>query len=152
MLGHNFDKAAGTVTRDATCTTSGVKTYKCTRCAAIAEEEIPINTDAHTWDAGTVTTAPTCSAEGVLTYTCLNDNTHHDTAVIPKDPDAHAWTDGVVTKEATCSAKGEITYTCSLCSDTKTEETAENSAAHKMERVDNYAGNVHDGRETRARL
>ena len=59
---------AGTITTAATCTTDGVKTYKCSVCNGKKTEAIPAT--GHTWDSGVVTTAATTTAEGVKTYTC----------------------------------------------------------------------------------
>lgn len=58
----------GVVTKDATCTEDGVKTYTCTVCGGSKTEAIPAL--GHTWDEGVVTKEPTCTEAGVMTYTC----------------------------------------------------------------------------------
>ncbi len=64
--GHSWD--AGKVTKAATCTTDGVKTYTCSGCGATKGEAIKAK--GHSWDAGKVTRAATTSATGVKTFTC----------------------------------------------------------------------------------
>ncbi len=63
---HTWDE--GKVTKAATCTEAGVKTYTCTVCKETKTEAIAAL--GHTWDDGKVTTEPTCTEAGVKTYTC----------------------------------------------------------------------------------
>jgi hypothetical protein len=63
---HTYD--AGKVTKAATCTATGIKTYTCTTCDNTKTEEIPIV--AHSWNAGEVTTPASCTTTGVKTYKC----------------------------------------------------------------------------------
>ena len=71
---HNEDFAPhtednGTVTKAATCTETGLRTYKCTVCdKGLREEEIPAT--GHIEDSGTVTTAVTLNTDGVRIYNC----------------------------------------------------------------------------------
>ena len=65
---HTWDK--GTVTKAATCTEKGVKTYTCTVCKETKTEDIAINPENHTWDEGVVTTAATCTEAGEETFKC----------------------------------------------------------------------------------
>jgi LPXTG-motif cell wall-anchored protein len=58
---------AGKVTKEATCTEKGVKTFT-SNLGNTKTEEIPAL--GHKWDEGKVTTAATCTAEGVKTFTC----------------------------------------------------------------------------------
>ncbi len=65
------------VTSEATCQTTGVKTYTCSLCQDSVTEEYE-NTLAHTWDNGTVNGA-------VTTYACINNGcTHTKTAIVAK--------------------------------------------------------------------
>ena len=57
----------GEITKEATCTQDGVKTYTCENCGETKTETIPA---AHKWDEGKVTKEPTCTVKGVKTYTC----------------------------------------------------------------------------------
>lgn len=66
---HAHTEDSGTVTKAATCTENGVRTYKCTVCDKVLRtEEIPAK--GHTEDSGTVTTAVTLYTDGVRTYKC----------------------------------------------------------------------------------
>lgn len=62
---HTYD--AGVVTKEATCTEKGVKTFTCTKCKATKTEEIPVKE--HDFSAG-VSTPPTCTQEGVGKCAC----------------------------------------------------------------------------------
>ena len=65
---HTWDE--GTVTKAATCSEKGVKTYTCTGCKETKTEDIAINPDNHTWDEGKETTPVTCEKDGEKTFTC----------------------------------------------------------------------------------
>ncbi len=66
-LSHKSD--GGTVTKKATCTATGTKTYKCALCKATIKTDT-IAKVAHKYDSGKVTKKATCKATGVKTYTC----------------------------------------------------------------------------------
>ena len=104
---HTYDE--GVVTKAATCTEDGEKTFTCSRDGATKTEVIPAV--GHKWDDGTVTTPATCEASGVKTYKCLNDGcTETKTEEIAAL--GHNYDDGVVTKAATCTEDGVKTFTC----------------------------------------
>ncbi|MDE6658679.1 MAG: fibronectin type III domain-containing protein [Eubacterium sp.] len=63
---HKYD--AGKVTKAATCSVAGVKTYTCSVCKGTKTETI--SAKGHSYDAGKVTKQATCSVAGVKTYTC----------------------------------------------------------------------------------
>ena len=63
---HTYNNAV--ITKEATCTANGVKTYTCTTCGATKTETIKAT--GHTYDKGKVTKAATCTATGIKTYTC----------------------------------------------------------------------------------
>lgn len=113
-LGHTWDN--GVITKEATETEEGIKTYTCKTCGETKTEKIPVAS--HHWDQGTITKKATCKKEGTKTYTCKNCG-ETKTESIPKTE--HQWDNGKVTKEATCKEEGSKTYTCSICGDTKTE-------------------------------
>lgn len=69
---HTWDK--GTVTKAATCTEKGVKTYTCTVCKETKTEDIAINPENHTWNEGEVITPATCTVSGEKTFTCTGCN------------------------------------------------------------------------------
>ena len=112
---------SGRITKPATDTESGIKTYTCINCNTTRTEEIPatgehLNTE----------------LRGAKSATCLEEGYSGDTyckdcgiklssgTVIPKT--GHSWDDGIITKAATCTEKGIRTYTCSICESTKIEE------------------------------
>ena len=57
------------MTKEATCTEKGVKTYTCTVCKVTKTEDIAA-TGNHTWNDGVETKKPTCTEKGEKTYTC----------------------------------------------------------------------------------
>ena len=140
---------AGVITKAATCTAAGVKTYTCTVCSATKTETINaidhswgawtklndtqhqrvcandanhVEKENHTWNAGVITKAATCKEAGVKTYTCTVCGATK-TEDIAKTT-AHTWNAGVITKDATCKEAGVKTYTCTVCGTTKTEAIA----------------------------
>ena len=112
---------SGRITKPATDTESGIKTYTCINCNTTRTEEIPA-TGEH----------PNTEIRGAKSATCLEEGYTGDTyckdcgiklssgTVIPKT--GHIWDEGTVTKAATCTEKGIRTYTCSVCEATKIEE------------------------------
>ena len=129
---HTWD--AGTVTKVATCTESGVKTYTCTLCAATKTEEVPA-TGNHEHTELRDAREATCVEDG---YTgdlyCKDCGTKLQTGkTIAKK--AHTWDAGVITTPATCTEKGVKTYTCTSCGGTKTNELP--STGHKQKEVRN---------------
>ena len=100
---HHFDN--GVITKQATHTSKGVKTYTCTDCKYSYTEDIP-KTATHLWmnwsgnKNGTHTR--TCRCKAIETKACTYDN-------------------GVVTKQPTHDEEGIKTYTCTVCKATKTE-------------------------------
>lgn len=117
-LGHDYGD--GVVTVKPTCSSTGIRTYTCSRCVSSYTEDIA-KLD-HNWDNGVVTKEATCSEEGVMTYTCSVGG-ETKTEVIPVL--GHSYDSGVVTKEATCTEEGVMTYTCSVCGNTVTEAIAQ---------------------------
>ena len=116
---HNEDVAehtedSGTVTKDATCGTQGVKTFKCSVCRAeLRTEDIPA-TGLHTEDSGTVTTEPTCGTKGVKTFKCSVCDALLRTEELPATG-LHTEDSGTVTTPATCTTAGVKTYKCTVC-------------------------------------
>lgn len=111
---HSWD--SGKVTKNATCSSDGEKTYTCSLCGGTKTSTIEAT--GHSYDSGTVTTKATCSTDGVKTYTC---SVCGKTKTSTIEATGHSYDSGTVTKEATCSESGEKTYTCSVCGKTKTE-------------------------------
>ena len=116
-LGHDWD--AGKITKEATCTETGVKTYTCTRCQKTKTEEIKATGHKEVKDAAV---AATCEKAG------KTEGSHCSVCnkVIKAQKEVpalgHSWDAGKITKEATCTETGVKTYTCTRCQKTKTEE------------------------------
>ena len=115
-LGHNWD--GGKVTKTATCTAAGTKTYTCTRCKKTRTETIAATGHKVVKDAAVAATCETTGkTEGSHCSVC-------NTVIKAQTTTAalgHSWDSGKVTKAATCTAAGTKTYTCSRCKKTKTE-------------------------------
>ena len=95
---------SGVVTKAATCTATGVKTYTCTGCNTTKTETIPSVSHSYgAWQKYSATQHKRTCACGASEFA------------------DHAWNNGVITKPATYIANGEKTYTCAVCSATKTE-------------------------------
>lgn len=135
---------SGTITKAATHTEEGIKTYICTGCNAMKTETIAklidhayggwVNYDEtqhkrvcdcgkyelamHDWDAGNITTPASNVTEGVKTYTCLSCNATK-TEKMPVLVDNHEWDEGAITKYPVCVGEGIKTYTCIKCGETK---------------------------------
>ena len=137
--GHRWD--AGAVTKNATCTESGARTYTCMDCSETKAELIPAPEHAYT----DRVVAPTCTEKGYTEHTCPNCSTsYRDTEVAAK---GHRWDHATQscanertcldcseteaapahtyaltsTEAATCTAPEKNHYTCGGCGDTYTE-------------------------------
>ena len=129
------------VTKAATCTSSGVRTYTCSICKDSYTETIAAL--GHSYSS--VVTAPTCTAAGYTTHTCANcgdsykdsttaatgHNYQNGTCTNCGDGCTHSYDSGKVTTAAGCTTTGVKTYTCSKCGGTKTETIA--AAGHSYE-------------------
>ena len=115
-LGHNWD--SGKVTKAATCTTAGTKTYTCTCCKKTRTETIAATGHKVVKDAAVAATCETAGkTEGSHCSVC-------NTVIKAQTTTAalgHSWDSGKVTKAATCTAAGTKTYTCTRCKKTRTE-------------------------------
>ena len=114
--GHSWDN--GTVTKAATYTETGIKTFKCKDCGETRTEEISsLDKTYHILQV----VAPTCTSEGYTIYECNEvPGLTYKGNFTDKTP--HTYDEGVVTKEATIYEKGVKTFTCSACGDTYTED------------------------------
>ncbi len=111
---HEWDK--GTVTKEASTTEKGVKTYTCTVCGYQKTEEIPMLEHKHAWSTDWTKNSThhwhDCTAAGCTI-----------TEASGKDGYAlHTWNNGTVVKAATTTAAGIMEYTCTVCGQTKTEQ------------------------------
>ncbi len=131
------------VTKKATCTTKGVRTYTCSLCGKTYTEEIAAI--GHKWGKVTYTWSKdnkTCTA----TRVCQNDKSHKQTETVK--------TTSKVTKAATCTSKGTSTYTATFknkafSSQKKTVDIA--AKAHKYSAWTTTSLNVSKGTSTQKR-
>ena len=126
---HTWD--AGVVTKEATCTEPGEKTFTCDVCHATKTE--PINATGHKyeWKHDETNHWQECSVCGNTIDKAEHTYAAHkceDPATCTKaecgyvkPAGQHSWNDGEVTTPATCTTDGVKTYTCKVCSETKTE-------------------------------
>ena len=109
----------GAVTKQATCTEKGIKTYTCTACGAIKTEDI--SAKGHSQYVTKNAVESTCAKEGYTGDTCCGvcgTKISSGTAIQKK---AHTWNGGSVAYDATCTEKGLKVYTCTGCGATKQE-------------------------------
>lgn len=100
-LSHTWDN--GVITKEATGTEEGVKTYTCKTCGETKTEKIPVTS--HHLDQGTITKKATCTENGEKTYHCTDadcDKTYVET--IPAT--GHQHTEVRDKKEVTCEEDG----------------------------------------------
>ena len=123
---HTWD--SGKITKEATCSEKGIKTYTCVKCNAIKQERLP-ETGHRNTEYRNIKPA-TCTETG---YTgdlyCKDCNMMlRNGEKIEKKP--HTWDNGLITTAATCTEKGIKTYTCTVCKTTKTEEIPSTGHQH----------------------
>ena len=122
---HSWD--TGKVTKAATCTETGVKTYVCQSCSITRTEDIPALGHKIVTDAAVAATCETDGkTEGSHCSVCGTVLTAQKTVKAT----GHNWDEGKITQEATCEKSGVKTYTCKTCKKTKTEEI--NALGHKI--------------------
>lgn len=100
-LGHTWDN--GVITKEATETEEGVKTYTCKTCGETKTEKIPVTS--HHWDQGTITKKATCTEKGEKTYHCT-DADCNKTYVETIPATGHQHTEIKDKKAATCEKDG----------------------------------------------
>ena len=124
---HTWD--AGKITKQATCTVNGTKTYTCTSCKTTKTSSIAAT--GHTKELRNVKTA-TCAHAGYTgdTY-CKKCNKKLATGKTIAQK-AHTWNKGVVTTAATCTKQGVRTYTCTVCKGTKKVSIAATGHKNKV--------------------
>jgi predicted small lipoprotein YifL len=96
------------VTKAATCTTDGVKTYMCSCGDSYTERIAKLG---HNYQSKV--TNPTCTEKGYTTYTCKNCNDAYISDYVAAV--GHKYSSKVTTTP-TCTRTGVKTYTCSVCS------------------------------------
>ena len=97
------------VTKPATCTEDGVRTYTC-ECGDSYTETIPAT--GHNYSDFVVTKPATCTEDGVKTKTCANCN-DKITESIPKT--GHTFSDWIIDQNAAINVKGSKHKECTVC-------------------------------------
>ena len=118
---HDHVWDAGEVTKQPTCHTEGIKTFKCTvdGCQQTKTESVAMVP--HTWDEGVITTKPTCSETGVMTYTCVNEGCGKTKTLTLSKVD-HDYSEEEIIKIPDLLHIGEKELKCSTCDETISEE------------------------------
>ena len=112
------------VTKPATCTEDGVRTYTC-ECGDSYRQTIPAT--GHNYSDFVVTKPATCTEDGVKTKTCANCN-DKITETIPAT--GHKSSGWIVDKAASIGVKGSKHKECTVCK--KVLETAEIPALSRI--------------------
>lgn len=131
-----MDKAAhtwneGVVTKGATCTEPGEKTFTCNVCKATKTEPIPVIAHQYEWKHDETNHWQECS----VCHDIIDKAEHTYASHKCEDPATctkagcgyvkpagqHSWNDGEVTTPATCTTDGVKTFTCKVCQEKKTE-------------------------------
>ena len=125
---HTWD--SGKITKEATCTVQGVKTYTCTICKTTKTEDVAATGHRNTEYRNNK--AATCAQEG---YTgdiyCTDCGTKLSSGKLVSKTD-HTWDAGKVTQNGTCATKGIKTYICTVCGSTRIEEIPESGQKTKV--------------------
>ena len=114
-LSHSYGE--WTVTKEATCTETGIKERVCSVCGEKETETIPLIEHHGSWQ---VTKEPTCKDEGVESLICDHCGTVIETRPIEKTTE-HSYGEWTATKEATCTETGLKERVCSVCGEKETE-------------------------------
>ena len=143
----------GVVTKGATCTEPGEKTYTCDVCKATKTEPIPVIAHQYEWKHDETNHWQECSVCHDIIDKAEHTYASHkceDTATCTKaecgyvkPAGQHSWNDGEVTTPATCTTDGVKTYTCKVCSETKTEPIK--ASGHSLTKVEAVAATCTEG-------
>ena len=117
--GHTHEYAE-TVTKAATCTTAGEKTFKCA-CGDGYTSPIPALGHDFSGD-GTKVVAPTCTEDGYTNHTCKREGCGFTEKVDVVKATGHDYK--VTTVNPTCTEDGHIDQKCANCGDEKTMDIA----------------------------
>lgn len=130
----------GVVTKGATCTEPGEKTFTCNVCKATKTEPIPVIAHQYEWKHDETNHWQECSVCGNTIDKAGHTYAAHkceDSATCTKaecgyvkPAGQHSWDEGKVTVPATCTTDGVKTFTCKVCSETKTEPI--NASGHTV--------------------
>lgn len=124
LIPNHTHSYTGKVTKAATCSAEGVKTFTCS-CGSSYTEAIDMI--AHSYEK--TVTAPTCTQKGYTTYTCAAcGNSYKDNHV---DAKGHSYSKSVTAP--TCTEKGFTTNKCNICGDTY-KDSYVNATGHSFDK------------------
>ena len=127
--GHAHSFGSWTVTKAATCTTTGSQTRTCGQCGQTETQSIAAT--GHSYSSKV--TAPTCTTSGYTTYTCAicGDSYQDDTTAA----NGHNYTSTVI--DPTCVSGGYTTHRCTVCGDIyQSDSTAATGHNYKSTVID----------------
>lgn len=110
----------GVVTKEATCTADGVRTFTCSACGDTRTEAIKAL--GHEYGEWVIDRDATCVEQGSKHRDCIRgDDTQTEAIPVSK---THTFGEWVITKEPTCTEKGEKQRSCTVsgCVVTETQE------------------------------
>ncbi len=131
----------GSVTREATCSQSGIMTFACSMCDQTKEETIPA-TGNHTSGNWQTTKEPTCTQTGIKIKTCTICGKQVESDILPATGN-HTPGSWSTTKEATCSTAGTIVQKCDICETQINSETIPATGMHSFGEWNNANAEVH---------
>ena len=113
---HHWD--SGSVTTAATCTTSGIITYKCTDTGCGETKTETVSALGHSYNSGVITTNPTCTDKGVKTLTCSRCQATRTESITAL---GHSYGEWIIEVPATETTTGSQYKICSTCGNKVTE-------------------------------
>ncbi len=134
---------AENITKEATCSEVGEKTFTCSLCNESYTEEIPVIP--HSFGEAAVSKEATCIAEGEKSAACAVCGATEVVETIAKTE--HTFGEPVITKAPTCTEVGEQTGTCTICQEATTSEVPATGHSYE-ENVTKSAGCTTDGTKT----
>ncbi len=149
---HEHKWGEWTVSKEATCTESGISIRKCISCGERDEETSQIKALGHKLGetATTVDKAATCGEDGSETYSCTREGCDYTEKKTVPATGKHTYGDEQ-TKDATCTEDGKKYQMCSVCNNEKVSKVIE-ALGHKLGEtattVDKAATCGEDGSET----
>ncbi len=102
---------AWVVTKAATCSQTGTKVRKCTKCGTVSQTSA-IPKTAHNWTPYTVVKAATCQQEGQQRSTCKNCGAVRTQPIAKR---AHNFQFVRIVTNPTCTTAGRADYKCQWC-------------------------------------
>ena len=113
-----------TVTKEATCETTGLKTFTCTICKQTTTSVLNALGHNYQW---IQTKAPTCTESGSKSEICTRCNETRNTSIIYAKGHSYKWK---TTKDATCGTDGIKKYMCNDCGDVSEIQTISATGNH----------------------